>query len=270
MKKVFLTLALAAFAFAANAQFVVGGNIGFNTTGGSENRNHVDAIAAANYDFTIPGDLGNQNTLTLTILPKIGYQLNDNMQVGAQFGLEYTSTKDFSGYNAIHIQDANFEGWNSTTQNAIVIAPYFRYNLTEFGSFTVFCEAKLNVNITPNAKRHIYESAYTDAFSVNHAEVDADDETYSYKSTVIGLSVVPGLNYKLNDNISVDIYCDLLRLGFTHTNSTTVWDASVGGVADVTTVKNSYNEFDFAANVNARSVANYFNNIISVGFNYHF
>ena len=268
MKKVLFTLSLVAFAFAANAQFVLGGQIDFRSQGGNIHYNHVDPITAGSYDYNTPG-YSEVNTNTLIVMPKIGYNLNDKMQVGASFGIVWNKTKDFSGYDAIRRQAPEFEGWNSVSSLGFGIAPYFRYNFANSGKFTFFCEAQLAFVFSPNATRHIYESAYTDALGINHAEIDMDDETYSFKGSAISLTVVPGINYKFNDNFSADLYIDLLGLGFTHTSTTQFTDWSAGGVADTYETTTSQNEFYLTANCDAQTL-NAHLNLFRIGFNYHF
>ena len=75
MKKIALTLVLAAFAMAANAQFILGGQLEFNTNGGNT---HYEAIAPYTSAFNHPST----KTTDLRIAPTISYVLNDKMQVG--------------------------------------------------------------------------------------------------------------------------------------------------------------------------------------------
>lgn len=267
MKKALFTIALAAFAFAANAQFVIGGQLGFTSQGGNTHYVHTDPLAAASYDYNTPG-YNEWNTNTITLLPKIGYNLNDKMQVGAKLGITWDKTTDFSGYGPIRSQVPDFEGWTSESSLGFVFAPYFRYNFATSGKFTFFCEAQLALTINPNAKRHTYNSAYT-LGGINFAEVDEDDLTYSFKSTSIALTVVPGVNYKINDKFSADLYVDLLGLGFTHRTTTTVNDYSVGGVEDTYETTRSYNDFYLMANCDAQTLRNHLD-LFRIGFNYHF
>ena len=134
MKKILLTLALAAFAMTANAQFVIGGNLGVNHNG-----NH-------DKDFTA----GSTATTTISIMPKIGYQLNENMQIGAQLGWDYT-------YNRAYTDPAgNSKTYNSRPQSAIEIDPYFRYNVASWKNFTVFAEAQLGFRMGLESKTHAF------------------------------------------------------------------------------------------------------------------
>ena len=269
MKKVLLTLALAAFAFAANAQFVLGGNISVYSDGGTTIYDHVDPVAAGSYNYLERGYNG-VNYNSITFMPKIGYNINDNMQVGAKFGLQWIKTKDFTGYRTERIEDDTFEGWYSTTSMAYVFAPYFRYNFATADKFTFFCEAQVTLSFTPNGKAHLYNSAYTDALGFNHPEIDEDVVGYSYKSISSSLTVVPGINYQFNDKFSADLYIDLLGLGFNHFTSTTINDFTVPGrpddiyETDVTT-----NSFYLTANTDAQTLADHLN-LFRLGFNYHF
>ncbi len=271
MKKVFLTIALAAFAFAANAQLIVGGNIGFNTFGG--NTNNTNVAGTTTTEWAMPGDdITNINTTSLTLLPKVGYQLNDNMQVGASFGITWSKEVDYSMYAAEYATIKDFEGWQSTSQMGIQIAPYFRYNLTEFGNFTLFCEAQLAFTFGLNPTIHNYHVAYNNGL-IDVPELDEDVEGFEMTSTGINLTVVPGLNYKLNDNLSLDLYINLLGLGFAYNSEKAFLDNEVlwGATPTPNTTETVYNttQFYLMADASTRSINNLLN-VVTIGFNYHF
>ena len=260
MKKVVLTLTLAAFAFAANAQFVIGGQLGFNTNGGrtANETNNGGTSAAWNVPATASSNL--------TILPKVGYQLNDNMQVGAQLGLTYNFTRTYGAiYGAAYTPAFDkAEDWQNQWNMGFQIAPYFRYNVTEFGNFTLFCEAALPINI--NGKTHFKDHA-TEISAVQPAV----DTAYvgNTNGGSFGITITPGLNYKLNDNISLDLYVDLLGLGFVHGWNRTYVDNSTSGTTNTRDTRVSTNRFYFTANMNAQTVAAHLN-LFRIGFNYHF
>ncbi len=67
MKKIILVAVLALVAFSANAQFYVGGQVGFST---GNNRTDFD------------------------VLPEVGYVLNETMAVGAVVGFDLDALKD--------------------------------------------------------------------------------------------------------------------------------------------------------------------------------
>lgn len=214
MKKVLFTIAMIAFAMTANAQLILGGQIGLNHNG-----NHDD-----NYS------LGSNANTNITILPKIGYQLNDNMQIGIKLGVDYT-------YGRVYA--AGEDNYASNWQNTLYLAPYFRYNLMEWRSFTLFCEAQLAFGL--HMESHNYNTL-TDNTTDN-----ADD------FTTIGLSIVPGLNYALSDKCSLDLYVNLARLACNWT-LTDAFDT---------------HSYDLGVNMDAQTLNAHLGNF-AIGFNYHF
>lgn len=213
MKKILLTLALAAFAFTANAQLIVGGQIGVRHNG-----SHDDNFTA-----------GSNASTSISILPKIGYQLNETMQIGAKLGVDYTYSRNYIGTAS--------DQYTSNTSMDWVFAPYFRYNVTNWKNFTFFVEAQGDLTIHPNS------SAYN---NVTSTTTDGTD-----KFTHIGLNVVPGLNYALTDKISLDLYINLLGL-YCGMTSYDGW---------------SSHNWGFMANADAQDLMAHFNNF-SIGFNY--
>ncbi len=211
MKKLLLTLALAAFAFTANAQWVIGGNIGAD-----HNNNHAN-------DYVT----GTAST-DITILPKVGYWLNEDMQIGVMLGYEMN-------YNRIYAGDA--DSYTSNTASAIRINPYFRYNFANWKNFKVFCEAQLG--LTLGLESHGYNS-------VTDISTDGGDSF-----TAVSLNVVPGLNYSLTDHISFDLYINLISL---YANFRT---DDVSGS----------HRFGFGADMTDRTILGHLNTF-TLGFNY--
>lgn len=221
MKKILLTLALAAFAFTANAQFVIGGNIGFSHD--------------ADYDDNYTALYGSQANTDITILPKVGYQLNDDMQIGAQLGWNYNYTRNYMGAK---------DSYTSTPRNSIMINPYFRYNLLKWKKFNVFCEAAISFELGLESKTHTF---------VNGSEVAGSPAKNGDNYTSFGIGVVPGLNYAFSNSFSMDIYVNLASI---------YWNAtSYDGHAD--------HEWGFGANMSEQTLNAHLNNF-AIGFNYHF
>lgn len=250
MKKVFLTLTLAAFAFAANAQIFVGANLGFHndgrnistenkTTSGSE---VTDANAWSNTWFLI--------------MPKIGYQINDKMSAGLTVGFRADSFKDYTwaSPNAIY---ADWEGVRTTSWNTISISPFFRYNVVEFGDLKLFVEARIPVTLESVEKWNTHET-YTDLTDAKHDETAEGDNKTS--TMTFGISVIPGFSYNLTDNISVDVYINAISLAYTHSQEKyNNPDAPVYGTLNRTITDN---DFTFGCNTLGSG--------ITVGFNYAF
>ena len=218
MKKILLTLALAAFAFTANAQFVIGGKLDVN---------HSSGIHADDY-------VGVSTTTTnISILPKIGYQLADNMQIGANLGWNYNYNRRYTGG-----ADNNYI---SDPSSEIVFAPYFRYNFATWKSFSLFCEASIDFRLGLETTTHTFVAG-------NETKVDNGDNYIS-----LGINVVPGMNYAFSDKFSMDLYINLASIGWS------MIDGDGWGGHD----------WNFGADFTSQNLNAHLNNF-AIGFNYHF
>ena len=218
MKKAILTLTLAAFAVVANAQFVIGGKLDLNH------------ISSHDDDFV----WGNTST-SVSILPKVGYWLNKDMQVGANFGWAYAYTRTYLGAD---------DNYTSNPQSEIVIAPYFRYNFAKWKNLKVFCEAQLPIRFGLESKTH----TFFDGDEITGSPIENGDNFTSF-----GITVVPGLNYSFNKHLSMDIYVNLVGLYWSMT--------SYDGWSD--------HSWGLMANMDAQDLNTHLNNF-SIGFNYAF
>lgn len=281
MKKVLLTLTLAAFAFAANAQFVVSGQFGFNTNGGKTYQ--TATVGSTTTEATLPSTV----TTNINFIPSIGYKLNDNMQVGLGFGITYNYNKTF---NTIYGQaygpyTDKAEDWTTVWSTDFSVAPYFRYYFMEAGNFNFFCEASVALTINGRDHTHLFATKI-DADPANGvigtpkaidttyvgdwngtAVAGVNSESWTKRGS-IAVSVVPGVNYKFNDNFSADLYLDVLGLAFTH--SWANYSADFSTSATTLTGKNnsSSNSFRFFGNFNNQTLGAFLG--FRLGFNYHF
>ena len=247
MKKVFLTLALAAFTFAANAQFIISGSIGFNNHGGTYN---LDLNKTESY--TVPTDISN----TFVFNPTFGYQFNDKMQVGVSLSFGYNNLKEFNttGYVFDH---NNYEGWTTTSTTRFAIAPYFRYNLMSWNKLTLFLQAQASFGFTPRVNYHEFSTEV----SLLIPEVNKEWESDA-KGTDFDLSITPGLNYALGQHCSLDLYIDLASLAYNYSKETTYDD---GVVANTYTDHN----FNIFCNTSAQTLVDHLT-LFRLGFNYAF
>ena len=112
MKKVLLFIGLALVSMAANAQFFIGGGIGFQTA-------------------TIKDGDGNQlgTGNEFSFMPEIGYSLTDKFDIGLDLG--------------ISIEKMKAGGSSEVKGTQWVIAPFAQYSLVEFGKFKVIAKASL-------------------------------------------------------------------------------------------------------------------------------
>ena len=127
MKKLFLAAAMMVASLAASAQVYVGGSLGFQSI--------------KPYD-------GAETSTTFSIMPEIGYNLDDNWAVGIQLG--YTSS------NA----DSDFEK-TDFTKAIINLNPYARYTFAKTGIASFFVDGGLpSTSIQPMPKVWFGELEY--------------------------------------------------------------------------------------------------------------
>ena len=225
-----LFFSVVAFAFTANAQFFVGGNLGL----------HRDANGAV-YDGKTWGE--KDVNFDFTFAPKVGYQFNDVFQVGAKFLWNH---EEALGYVALSNTpgNANYDKVNYKENNYINMfgfGIFARCNVYNAGSLTVFCEADLSM-LFGTWKN---STTFVDGTG---ADINVDGN----KATAFGVGITPGLNYAFNDHFSMDLYLDLLGISYTKN--------SVKSALDDKYVVNS-REFNLLSAQNG---------VLSIGFNYKF
>ena len=141
MKKIMMTLAAVAVAATMNAQAYIGGSLGFSTT-----------------------SQGDDTKTSFTILPEIGYSLDDNWAVGIVFG--YGQTKNSTEVNNVSV---------STTNKVFTINPYARYTFAKFDKVNLFVDGGIDYTHSDNA---------------------------GAKNNTFGIGVQPGVAVNLNDKLS--------------------------------------------------------------------
>lgn len=222
MKKVILTLVAVATMGIANAQLFVGGNLGFGMQSGT---NEV-----TNGGTTVTTDA--PKTTAWEVTPKIGFQM-DKMAFGVAFGINGNKEVSKEGLDDAQVTTTEkYFGWE--------VCPFFRYNAFEFGNFALFCELQVPFAGGKN----------TDKIEGNGTTVETDGA----KLFSVGVQVVPGLSYKLSDHVGLDLYVDLLALGFRMDKSTLERD----------NYKSIEKETNLWAGINSLPQA------ITLGFNYNF
>ena len=121
MKKILMTMVAAFAAVSMNAQYYVGGTLGFSSSSDKVN---------------VPAGVSEQKSSTFRILPEIGMSLDETMGVGIQLG--YTSTTDKTEYTAT--------GTPSTevTVSKLILRPYLRYQFFEVGKANIFVDGGID------------------------------------------------------------------------------------------------------------------------------
>ena len=165
MKKIALTLALIAFAFAANAQLTISANIGGNMTSGTVVTNtHITVVT----DSSVTRTDTMENRMDLTFGMKIGYKFGKaQVGVAGSYGM-YTIKNQPLDLTLVPVVSTQMPGWAysgkmSTKGSSFMVAPYFRYDvltagdkvtLIGFGTFEVRQRAAKK-GINPSTKQPV-------------------------------------------------------------------------------------------------------------------
>ena len=166
-----LTIATSCF---LNAQFFAGGNIGFSTTGGTEDYGNgaQDKTSYLNLDFA----------------PMAGYFLSENLAGGIRMlvSLDKTTTPPYS--------PGGDETVNSET--SIGFTPFIRYYALQVNKLSVFGQAQAGAT-----------------FGKEKTKVGST-ETDGPKTTTISFGVIPGIAFDVNDHVALEAQINLLSFAF--------------------------------------------------------
>ena len=216
MKKIILTALLGlAVSVSMSAQIFVGGQLGINAT--------------SNTDKNVNPVVTTSNT-TVSVLPNVGYILNDKMLVGARVGLNFGST-----------------GANNSTFG-LGLQPYLRYKVFTLGKFALAAEANVGIETRSTTNK-------IGGVGVNKAS----DFNFS-------LGAVPVLLFQFNEHIAFEANINVLNfnLGFGSSKET---NTPEGG--SPFTIKDESN-FNLGLGASSNSVFAGGIGAIVVGFTYAF
>ncbi|MCQ2295695.1 MAG: hypothetical protein MJZ67_08600 [Bacteroidales bacterium] len=222
MKKIVLTLALAAFAFAANAQIVVSANIGGNMTSGTLNTKTVVSIAENSSTESTQDIL---STTNIDLGAKIGYKFGKcQAGIAGSFNMYSFENQDLDAtiipimnQTVPHISTT---GTMSTKGSTITVAPYFRYDIIQSGDIALFAELQLFYSMAgpQEITCHVENKSNMEGFIFEEIR----DSTFSrpYNMTSMGAKVTPGLSWQLSKNCAFDLYFDFLSLAYSKVTTT--------------------------------------------------
>ena len=175
MKKIFFALVFAvAGVCTANAQVFVGGSVGFDANFGK---------------YKAGSSSTDKDTYSsLIVSPKVGFQMSDNMAVGAEVGISRLATKT-----------PNYSGGNDLKSNITMwgFAPFLRYTLVEADRLSVLLEG--SVGVEGGKSKSKLGSNSSDG-----------PKLFGYSATVL-----PVVSYNLSDRMALELSSDFLRFGFT-------------------------------------------------------
>jgi hypothetical protein len=210
MKKIFIILAIAIIAINANAQWFLGGNIGF----------YVHIEGAQNELNPCQSEIG------FSIAPKFGYYFNEKFAFGVDLAAGPTFAQGvetytwYDGWGYPHVSLSEFQGtfvhWR--------VSPFLRYSIFNHKKFTLMLEGSMGAG-------------------AQHFIIEYERQPQPLKYSVIGvgiLNLVPILGYKLNDHIQLEAELNFLNIGYN-------LDIHLNG--GVTELKHDFNIGFYAKNV---------------------
>ena len=189
MKKVFVLIVSVLFVCAANAQFVVGGQVKLNWESNSSRSNGIN-----NAGSTVFSDV--------MFSPSLGYVFNDRIEAGILLSWQRTDYIDKvqmkSDPEKVAYADDNYV-------NLYGAGIYCRYSVYSINRFTVFCSGAISA------------SAGLTQFSKTYKEQSGTDvEENNLDHVILSLGITPGVNYSFNDHLSADLFFDVFRIGYTN------------------------------------------------------
>jgi hypothetical protein len=241
MKKVFLTLAVVFGMIAsANAQLVVGGGLSFGggVSSTKQNGGFGDQFKTSNFNFGFA--------------PKVGYIINEKVEVGGILNLgysentTYTQIRDISdpanpgeARNVKDFKRGSFK-WD--------IMPYARYRCFEYNGFGFWIEGVLSLGTETEGRRTFY--AYgSDKDNAQRTSEQAKTMTktqfadgHKYLLFNGAFYVQPVITYTINEHWVLDFQLELLSLGLGGSvQKTTDKGMDIkGNAADITTTNNDF------------------------------
>lgn len=241
MKKVFMTLAaVAAFSF-ANAQLFVGGSLGFSSQSGKTNADYTMG------NLSYESEIKSPSSSEFVIAPKVGFYLNEKLAVGASLIFDRYSETEFD-YPQLWDNNSEVENSYKNIGTAFGIAPFVRYHFAEWNNLSLFGELTVGM-MWGNTK---------DVATVDNKETTLDGP----KTFAFGVSLTPGVAYKINEHIQLEATLDVFGLNYMCEKVTETLDA--GGVKGESVNTNS--SFNFG--VDSESLFNV--GQLTVGFVYKF
>ena len=176
--------------FTANAQMYVGGTFGFTS------RKDVNGVSKSNF----------------TIVPEVGFQLNEKFSIGMNLG-----------YRKMGVTDDGSFSYTCDKYVSFGIAPYIRYNLYQYSKIRVFTDGVASLwhvkykglqNAGAETGNDIDGNRYTIGIRPGIAFDATDHFSFLAKIGWIGYSSTKMDGYKATNTWNINADTDNLAIGF--------------------------------------------------------
>ena len=199
--------AIAVFSF-ANAQLFVGGSLGFSSISSSadysltENGQTITINDVRDNDFIDPA------TTYFNFAPKVGFYLNEKLAVGLELGFNRLTETEYRIYdlnyndNPVTFKEASYK----TIETVFSVGAFGRYHFAEWNNFSLFAELSAGV---------AFGNEKTKSERENKEEINDGAKIFG-----IGIGLIPGVSYKINEHIQLEATLDLFGLNYNYTKTT--------------------------------------------------
>lgn len=192
MKKLVLTITFVVMAvITCNAQFYVGGNLGYSSSSSSTKTSY----GSQSYESK------NDGYSDLVFSPKVGFFINSKMSVGVSFSYNPYTDKRYSSKTVDQTEiDYKYKSWS--------VNPYLRYTVAQVGNLSIMAEVSAGI--------------HGDNPTVKTGKISSD----SAKISGYSFGLVPVVSYKLSNKFSLETYVNFLALTYKHSKTTITDDGN--------------------------------------------
>lgn len=237
-----------------SAQVILGGTIDFSasSTKSSEVTEDYEKLQKNPTDFS------------MGIAPKVGYVINDKVEVGLKLDLQYEQTMNYvSLYDEDGENPKSFKDYKQS-DFSWAIQPYTRFRCVEANGFGLWIEGLVDLGSVAKTNIKYYAAEYGDDGDEWRSEKEAAKlnnapEVGKTTNFTGGLYIQPVLTYAINEHIRLETSLNFLGFGISGTVNSFIDDEGN------TTKSNTCN---FGLNISPENVAQI--GLISIGCVYAF
>lgn len=220
-----------------NAQFIVSGQFGIG--GNSAKSESHTTILTEGKTTTTDVTEDPVKTFEFGITPRIGYQLNEKMSFGLDFGFGTRKTTDPTYYSS---WGTEYKGEYTTTATKYGVGLFFRYSLLQKGDFSLWVEANPYFGKETQKINEDYTKTVGNTTTTTKREHDGPELSH------VGIEINPGISYKLNDKFDIEAYLGIFGLYFDQTTTKKTSEFEAAGVKTTNEVKDTKTSYGLSIN----------------------
>ena len=206
MKKLFSYVAMLLLPVAVSAQVIVGGSIGIDAQGSK-----ASSLSKVG-DKEVKGMTKGDSDFGLEIAPKVGYIINDKLEVGASLGLVYNQTMKYASLLDKEGENPKAFKDNKTSTFSWSINPYARYCVVDANGFGLWIEGLVSLGTSAASKVKYYDIEYDGVTHRDNADElnKKDKDAPKYSCFNGGLYIQPVLTYAVTEHFRLEATLNFL------------------------------------------------------------